>query len=111
MCPEIGPIVDEIHKDLDDPVNGRIPVGLLNHIRGILGEYDPRYELEQYSPPEEAEPDPGLFPEDSGFDFATFATSGASATRLYDSQGSSAYLKSVIVGKFSSLVPQSSLTP
>ena len=65
-------MLDELYRSLEDPTYEGNPVETLFHIDEMLGEYDSRFKLEGCL--EVMEPDPGLFPEDTGFDIATLLT-------------------------------------
>ena len=83
---------------------------MLTLISEIIGDHDSRLKLEQRF--EEAEPDPGLFPEDTGFDTAALLTPEALSAKLGTSLNSSAYIRHMMVSKFNDLVPLIfSLTP
>lgn len=100
-----------MYREMDDPEHQGNLVDALEIIQELMGEHDTRSEFFEQNPPlEETEPDPLLFPEDSGFEDAVLATPEAPVTGMSKSFDRSAYLESMKVGKFSSLVSPSSLT-
>ena len=70
----------------------------------MLGEHDSMFKFQQRHGLEEAEPDPGLFPEDSGFETAALLAPEALNAELLSSFNSSAYLERMMVSKSDNLV-------
>lgn len=100
-----------MYELLDDPTYDGDPTETLLRIDEMLGEYDSRYKLERYPILEEIEPDPGLFPEDTGFDVAELDAPEFLNAEAFSSFDSSTYLQRMMVGEsnhFASLI--SSLT-
>jgi len=101
-----------MYEVLDDPTYDGDPVETLLRIDEILGEHDSRCKFEQHPILEETEPDPGLFPEDTGFDITALYTPEALNAEPFNSFNSSAYLQRMMVSESNYLVPLiSSLTP
>jgi len=101
-----------MYEVLDDPTYDGDPAEILLRINEMLGEYDSRCNLEHHPILEEIEPDPGLFPEDTGSDITTLDTPEALNTEPFSSFSSSTYLQRMMVSESNYLVSLiSSLTP
>ena len=96
--------MDKIYEALGDPTYEGDPTGMLLLIDEMLGEHDSMFKLQQRYGLEEAEPDPGLFPEDSGFETAALLAPEALNAELLSSFNSSAYLERMMVSKSDTLM-------
>ena len=92
-------MLDELYQALDDPTFQGDPTEILLHIDEMCGEHDPRYKLGGGPILEEMEPDPGLFPEDTGFDVAALSTPEALDVGLLSCFNSSMFLQRMMVSQ------------
>lgn len=99
ICPEIDQILDELYQALDDPTFKGDPTEMLLRIDEMWGEYDSRLKLEERFGLEESQPDPGLFPEDTGSDVAALLTPGALDVDLLSCFNSSVYQRGTMVSR------------
>lgn len=90
-----------MYKRLDDPEYEGNPVGVLDFIQEMLGDYDSR---RRHPILEDMEPDPPLFPEDADFCTAALTTPEVPNTEVLDSFNSSAYLQHMTVGELNDSV-------
>ena len=106
--------MSEVYGVLDDPAYDGKPAEMLLFIDELLGEHDSRFKLEQRYGLEEAEPDPGLFPEEeeTGLDATELLTPEAINAEFFGSFNGSAYLQRMTVSRFKNLLSlEFSLTP
>lgn len=102
-------MLEELYQALDDPTFQGDPTEILLRIDEMWGEYDPRYKFDGRPILEEMEPDPGLFPEDTGFDVETLLAPEALDVDFLGCFNGSMYLRRMMVSQPTTLFHQFSL--
>jgi hypothetical protein len=103
--------LDQLYKDLDDPAYDGDPVGILLLIKDLLGERDSKPEFGVYQILEDMEPDPGLFPDDPGFEVTTLTPPEILDAEALIPFDSSVYLQQMAVSEFNHSAPSISSDP